>query len=237
MIVRQTFETISSNQRESAENDTTKSSSNKSMNVGKLIKLLVNKNKNVDQLMKTAVQQKDIQAKIDETKKKLSNADERIKHLHQSFKKAEIIQANAMFVAKELLKKIDVAQAAPVGSEDIVKYAHKISSSCSTVSPLNWSPGDPRRPYPQDLEMKLGLIGQLSNLPSRMDSSETADTVSQLKPLGTDGITFTAAPKQNFNGMQWATMQTLAAEVKPDDAELMSSDSSSSESSESSFGD
>ena len=30
-------------------------------------------------------------------------------------------------------------------------------------APLTWVPGDPRRPYPADLEMRSGLLGQMNN--------------------------------------------------------------------------
>lgn len=66
--------------------------------------------------------------------------------------------------------------------EDLIKYAHRISQSSSVVSPVGWqigeqshrcgmkadltSPslaGDTRRPFPQDIEMRRGFLGQLTS--------------------------------------------------------------------------
>ena len=66
-----------------------------------------------------------------------------------------------------------------VSPEDLIKYAHRISQSCSVVSPVGWQisechrrveladhlliAGDPRRPFPQDIEMRRGFLGQLTS--------------------------------------------------------------------------
>lgn len=248
VISRQLLEVISNkiqNNQARTENTTQQQQENTKevMDAGQLTKLLVAKEKNVKELAVIAREQYKLKTDIDNVKRKLEAADERITCMHDNFKNAEILQATTIYHAKELLKKMERAQAKPVGSEDLVKYAHKISASCSTVAPLNWSPGDPRRPYPQDIEMKLGWLGQCSNM--RVDPSEAA---SGLKPLlGTDGITFSpTANKQQQNGVQqnWS-MNTPAGDMLvnnelknliPDEADVMSSDSSSSDSSDSSLG-
>ncbi len=85
-----------------------------------------------------------------------------------------------------------------ISSEEIIKYAHRISASNAVCAPLNWVPGkrtvfhlfisftihviswetcsvifvsscdvcvgDPRRPYPTDLEMRSGILGNMSNM-------------------------------------------------------------------------
>lgn len=82
-----------------------------------------------------------------------------------------------------------------ISSEEIIKYAHRISASNAVCAPLNWvpggyhfvlsvcvmcvwfphsfltiwhffHPGDPRRPYPTDLEMRSGILGHMANMPT-----------------------------------------------------------------------
>uniref|UniRef100_W5LXA9 Mediator of RNA polymerase II transcription subunit 4 n=1 Tax=Lepisosteus oculatus TaxID=7918 RepID=W5LXA9_LEPOC len=61
---------------------------------------------------------------------------------------------------------VNVFVSGSISSEEIIKYAHRISASNAVCAPLNWVPGDPRRPYPTDLEMRSGMLGHMSNLPT-----------------------------------------------------------------------
>lgn len=38
--------------------------------------------------------------------------------------------------------------------------AHRISESNAICAPLTWQQGDLRRPYPTDIEMRLGFLGK-----------------------------------------------------------------------------
>lgn len=58
------------------------------------------------------------------------------------------IQATAIFQAKQKLQSIAKANAKPVNSEELIKFAHRISASNAVCAPLNWQQGDLRRPYP-----------------------------------------------------------------------------------------
>jgi mediator of RNA polymerase II transcription subunit 4 len=60
--------------------------------------------------------------------------------------------------AKQKLESISKAQ--PVNSEELIKYSHKISASNAVAAPLNWQQGDPRRPYPTDIEMRGGFLAR-----------------------------------------------------------------------------
>ena len=60
----------------------------------------------------------------------------------------------------DALKAIDKAQANPVDSEELIKYGHRISASNAVSAPLSWQQGDPRRPYPTDMEMRLGCLAR-----------------------------------------------------------------------------
>ncbi len=63
-----------------------------------------------------------------------------------------------LFQAKQKLESISKAQ--PVNSEELIKYSHKISASNAVAAPLNWQQGDPRRPYPTDIEMRGGFLAR-----------------------------------------------------------------------------
>lgn len=49
---------------------------------------------------------------------------------------------------------------------DILKWFYRISASNAISAPLTWQQGDLRRPYPTDIEMRLGFLGKsdLSNV-------------------------------------------------------------------------
>lgn len=57
-------------------------------------------------------------------------------------------QATAIFQAKQKLQSITRANNRPVNSEELIKFAHRISASNAVCAPLNWQQGDLRRPYP-----------------------------------------------------------------------------------------
>jgi len=208
----------------------------KVMDVDQLARLLALKQADIQDLVEVAGQQKQLKEDISCIKDSISSADKRIASMQKTFNEAERLQATSIYYAKELIKQIDKAQMQPVGSEELVKYAHKISSSCSTVAPISWSYGDPRRPYPQDVEMKMGWLGQINNMAGRVDPNEA----SILKPLGTEGITLVEnnqGNKQQQNGSQWDSNPNISEllNLEKDEADFMSTDSSSSDSSDSEF--
>ena len=70
----------------------------------------------------------------------------------------DILQATAIFQAKQKLTAIDRANRRPVSSEDLIKFAHRISASNAVCAPLNWQQGDLRRPYPTGQLLPLPLL-------------------------------------------------------------------------------
>ena len=76
------------------------------------------------------------------------------------FQEAETLLSTAIFQAKQKLDSIERAKENPVASEELIKYAHRISASNAVCAPLTWQQGDPRRPYPTDIEMRLGFLGR-----------------------------------------------------------------------------
>ena len=66
--------------------------------------------------------------------------------------------ASTVYQAKQKLE--NISRSNPVLSEELIKYSHKISASNAVCAPLNWQQGDPRRPYPTDIEMRGGFLAR-----------------------------------------------------------------------------
>ncbi len=153
---------------------------------------------------------------------------------------------------------ISKANSHPIPSEELIKYAHKISAAHSVSAPYNWEIGDQRRPFPTDIEMRSGLLANYndpniaSNLmqqQSHQISSYSAQQQQQqqtelTRPSSTastsSGSSFAWGQndiKPNTNALHPSFSQHHGLDVKSskenDDVEVMSTDSSSSSSSDS----
>ena len=83
-------------------------------------------------------------------------------------------QSTAIYQARQKLDSIQKSKENPVSSEELIKYAHRISASNAVSAPLNWQQGDPRRPYPTDMEMRLGLLGRTEQVALEMSRNAQA---------------------------------------------------------------
>uniref|UniRef100_A0A8D8RP08 Mediator of RNA polymerase II transcription subunit 4 n=1 Tax=Cacopsylla melanoneura TaxID=428564 RepID=A0A8D8RP08_9HEMI len=130
-----------------------------------LTELLISKHNELKDTLKVAEEQAKIDEKMDFLRTEVERQDQDIQQLQKQLKEAEQILATAIFQAKQKLQSINKANKRPVSSEDLIKYAHRISSSNAVCAPLTWQPGDPRRPYPTDIEMRVGFLGRLNDSP------------------------------------------------------------------------
>ncbi|OWF40443.1 mediator of RNA polymerase II transcription subunit 4-like [Mizuhopecten yessoensis] len=128
----------------------------------KLMELLVLKDKEIKENLKIAAEQAEIQKTVDELKTEVDKRDTDIRNLQKNLKEAETILSTAIYQAKQKLEAIRQANNKTISSEELIKFAHKISASNAVASPPTWTPGDPRRPYPTDFEMRLGFLGKCS---------------------------------------------------------------------------
>merc|ERR1712135_187941 len=128
-----------------------------------LIQLLVAKDKEIQELLKVAKTQEKVQVTVGKLQKELDKQQDDIVKLQTHLKEAESLLANAVFQAKQKLEHIHKANKNPVSSEELIKYAHKISASNSVSCPPGWTPGDQRRPYPSEMEMRMGWLGKMSD--------------------------------------------------------------------------
>ncbi|XP_059174999.1 mediator of RNA polymerase II transcription subunit 4-like [Physella acuta] len=123
-----------------------------------LMELLIEKDGELKELLKIAQEQEKVEKVIDSLKVEVGKRDGEIRQLQRVLKEAETIMATAVYQAKQKLAAVRQAQQNKISSEDLIKYAHRISASNAVAAPPTWSPGDPRRPYPTDLEMRHSCL-------------------------------------------------------------------------------
>uniref|UniRef100_A0A8B9H9W6 Mediator of RNA polymerase II transcription subunit 4 n=1 Tax=Astyanax mexicanus TaxID=7994 RepID=A0A8B9H9W6_ASTMX len=202
-----------------------------------VLELLVQRDKEFQELMQTAVEQGRIHQEMQQLEKEAEKRDSDIQLLQKQLKEAEHILATAVYQAKEKLKSIEKARKGSISSEEIIKYAHRISASNAVCAPLNWVPGDPRRPYPTDLEMRSGMLGHMSNLPTNgvnghlpgdaLAAGRLPDVLTPQYPWQSD-VSMGMLPPHHGN--DFGLEPPGHNKENEDDVEAMSTDSSSSSS-------
>ncbi|KAG8000446.1 Mediator of RNA polymerase II transcription subunit 4 [Nibea albiflora] len=170
--------------------------------------------------------------------KEVEKRDSDIQQLQKQLKEAEHILATAVYQAKEKLKSIDKARKGSISSEEIIKYAHRISASNAVCAPLNWVPGDPRRPYPTDLEMRSGMLGHMANLPTNgvnghlpgdaLAAGRLPDVLTPHYPWQSSDVSVGMLPPHHGN--DFGLEPPGHNKENEDDVEAMSTDTSSSSS-------
>jgi len=235
-----------------------------------ITKLLVSKDKDLKEALALATEQGEVEQTIVEVREEVEKQDEHIVQLQRQLKDAEVQLSTLIFQAKQKLESIDKAGKASVMSEDLIKYSHKISASNAVCAPLNWQQGDPRRPYPTDIEMRQGFLSrsdqplsvQLQHLtpatpastagPGHTPGSMAAphSSHSHASPSRMGGLTPSSAGHTSHQGpgqFSWSASGEMSMSMGPgapgvhietgkssqDDVEVMSTDSSSSSSTDS----
>ncbi|XP_017798274.1 PREDICTED: mediator of RNA polymerase II transcription subunit 4 isoform X1 [Habropoda laboriosa] len=218
-----------------------------------LTELLIVKDNELKVTLKRAAEQAKINLKMEALRAEVERQDQDIQQLQRQLKEAEQILATAIYQAKQKLQSIARANKRPVPSEELIKYAHRISASNAICAPLTWQQGDPRRPYPTDIEMRLGYLGRLSDLPLNGQMPGTHPGISSDlhrtgHPVGGTFVEISLEPPVSSQANQFAwhpsgeihmsvsgqgsvAMNTHKQETE--DVEVMSTDSSSSSSSDS----
>ncbi len=129
---------------------------------------IIEKNKEIQDTIRIGEEQIARQHHIVRARDEIAKMDQEILQLQSQLKEAESTLSNALFEAKRKLTVLKEAGRGAISSEDLIKYAFRISSSNSVESPPDWVPGDPRRPYPLDLEMRCGFLGQIMQEEGKM---------------------------------------------------------------------
>lgn len=175
-----------------------------------IAELLVAKDKELKYYMKQAGEQEEIQKKMDSLRSEIGKQDAEISLLQQSLRSAEQTLAGAIYQAKQKLAHIRRAQDKSVSSEDLIRYAHRISASHAVAAPYNWEVGDPRRPYPTDIEMRSGFLGQGFSDAMLHPPPATANTVMQQQQMQT-----AAVMQQQQHPQQQTPQQSLQQQAGP----------------------
>ncbi|KAM4698902.1 mediator of RNA polymerase II transcription subunit 4 [Discoglossus pictus] len=203
-----------------------------------ILELLIQRDGEFQELMKLAFSQGKTHQEMLLLEKDVEKRDSDIQQLQKQLKEAEHILATAVYQAKEKLKSINNARKGAISSEELIKYAHRISASNAVCAPLTWVPGDPRRPYPTDLEMRSGLLGQMSNLPTNgvnghlpgdaLAAGRLPDVLAPQYPWQSNDVSMSMLPPNHSSDY---LMESLGPNKEnEDDVEVMSTDSSSSSS-------
>ncbi|KAB0400182.1 hypothetical protein E2I00_001989 [Balaenoptera physalus] len=203
-----------------------------------VLELLIHRDGEFQELMKLALNQGKIHHEMQVLEKEVEKRDSDIQQLQKQLKEAEQILATAVYQAKEKLKSIEKARKGAVSSEEIIKYAHRISASNAVCAPLTWVPGDPRRPYPTDLEMRSGLLGQMNNpstngvnghLPGdALAAGRLPDVLAPQYPWQSNDMAVNMLPPNHSS--DFVLEPPGHNKENEDDVEVMSTDSSSSSS-------
>lgn len=203
-----------------------------------ILELLVQRDREFQELMEVAQQQGKVHQEMQLLEKEVEKRDSDIQQLQKQLKEAEHILATAVYQAKEKLKSIDKARKGSISSEEIIKYAHRISASNAVCAPLNWVPGDPRRPYPTDLEMRSGMLGHMANLPTNgvnghlpgdaLAAGRLPDVLTPHYPWQSSDVSVGMLPPHHGN--DFGLEPPGHNKENEDDVEAMSTDSSSSSS-------
>lgn len=149
-----------------------------------LTELLITKDNELKDTLKLANEQANIDQKMNILKAEVERQDQDINQLQRQLKEAEQILSTAIYQAKQKLASIARANKKPVSSEELIKFAHRISASNAVCAPLSWQQGDPRRPYPTDIEMRLGFLGRLSELPANGHLLQQQNSITDIHRIG-----------------------------------------------------
>lgn len=229
---------------------------NMTLDNNQLADLLVAKEKELMNELRLAKEQEEIHNNMVVLREEVDRHDQQIRQLQKQFKEAEHILATAIYQAKQKLQIISKATSHPIPSEELIRYAHKISAAHSVSAPYNWEIGDQRRPYPTDVEMRSGLLANYndptiaSNLLQQQSHQLNSYSGQQTQPpvpeMARPSSTASTSSGSSFAWGHDIKPNVSALSTYPhhhsldvksnkdtDDVEVMSTDSSSSSSSDS----
>lgn len=127
-----------------------------------LTKLIVEKQNELTNYITLASEQQALHIKINNLKLCLIETDTDIKSLLLYLKEAEQVLSSAVYQSR--LKLNMIKKAKPLPSELIIRYSHKISSEYGVCCPENWTPDNPKRPYPTDADMRKGWLAKMNTI-------------------------------------------------------------------------
>jgi mediator of RNA polymerase II transcription subunit 4 len=124
-----------------------------------VIDQLIERDRDIQQLVEKALEMRSRQVELERVEVQMEKRNQDIGELQARLQDAEKLLELAVYHGKQKLQSISQSDNGAVTPEELIRYAHRISQASSTVSPTGWQPTDPRRPYPQDIEMRSGYLG------------------------------------------------------------------------------
>jgi mediator of RNA polymerase II transcription subunit 4 len=207
----------------------------KNQKIPQLVELLVGKDETLKETLELAEEQAKIQQTMNDIQAEVEVQDREIAQLQKQLKEAEQILSTAIFQARQKLASIAKSNKKSVQSEELIKFAHRIS--LAMVAPLNWQQGDLRRPYPTDIEMRLGVLGRSADLSLNGTNSQNQASMNDLMTASQNQFHWSPYGELHMSmgtsGGSSVSLDTRAHKDNSQDDEVMSTDSSSSSSSDS----
>ena len=136
------------------------SSTNNNSDIQTLIDMFIERQDHLTQQIHIVREQQEVERKLQIKRDEILKCDRALRCLQTYLLQAVQVLSSAVYQAREKLSNIRRAKTFP--SETIIRYAHQLASSYSTVAPDNWQQGDIRRPYPTNIAMNRGLLGRIS---------------------------------------------------------------------------
>lgn len=225
------------------------------IDANQLIALLKMKDEELQTLLSKATLQAETQKRFESLKQEVEKRHADIRQLQRSLKESEGLLATAVFQAKQKLNSVNKASSGKISSEELIKYSHKISASNAVAAPPGWTIGDVRRPYPTEMDMRSSLLAKLTD-PGGTQTLPTTSLpgyadMNRCHPPTVLGMQQNYAGQSSLTWQPSAEVQSMtvtmphcapstalesskqhAAKDRSEDVEVMSSDSSSSSSSD-----
>lgn len=136
------------------------SSTNANLDTQTLINMFIERQDYLTQQIQIVRQQQELERQLQIKRDEILKCERALRCLQTYLLQAVQVLSSAVYQAREKLANIRRAKSFP--SEGIIRYAHQLASCYSTIAPDNWQQGDIRRPYPTGLDMRRGLLGQIS---------------------------------------------------------------------------
>ncbi|EDS42680.1 mediator complex subunit 4 [Culex quinquefasciatus] len=212
----------------------------------------VTKDKKMKSTLQLAADQAGIERKLDGLRDQVRDQDEEINQLQKQLKEAEYILATPIFQARQKLTSFAKATKRPVSSDELIKFAHRKNASNAICAPLTeTSAGHTRR-----TEMRLGFLCNSDLTINGHQNPASQNSLCEINRTGAAGGSG-IIPGGSFGGIGEITVSAqnqfawhLSVELHmtmgggssipldtraggQDDVEVMSTDSSSSSSSDS----
>ncbi|EGD73005.1 hypothetical protein PTSG_04714 [Salpingoeca rosetta] len=100
----------------------------------------------------------DLQRQIQALRKAQQSREEKTRQELTRLRSVEASLDEVVHLSKKKLAHVERAEHTNLDVGVLLRYAHLISTSYATSAPKHWNADDPRRPYPQEMELNSGIL-------------------------------------------------------------------------------